>query len=124
MTYNIDPAGVQGVLIKVSDAGDTLRDALIKLANVEEPLNAGLKSPLEAVAGAVSQFFEREQGTVSGMTNRMSAGLSAAAATSLAYMRGDEEMAANSVYAARQAAVDGNFDYFLTGEGRPGSRND
>lgn len=118
MTYNIDPAGVQSVLSRVTEAGVVLSTTLASTGDAAEPLSAGLQSPLEPVAGALAQLFDREQRAASDIENCVTAGLNAAVATSLAYFSGDDEMAVNAVRAAQQAAIDGNFDYFITGDGR------
>lgn len=123
--WSIEPQGVQQVLKKVQDDAENLSTAFSGIANCQESLDGGsgataastaisqcrvAATPLLApVAAAVVGLLESEQSRIAGIASRIEAcGVGAGKAT-MAYMQGDEEMAASTQRIALTAASSGDL---------------
>lgn len=111
--WQIDPAGVQGVLNKVSPLNEDLSAALAE--DKFEAVFAGLTwggGVTSAVPEAVQLLMEDQQGQLQAIGNRIAAGMLGIANATIAYNNGNEEMQSNFNREMIEAAGDGDFSYF------------
>ena len=105
-TWDIDPAGVQGVLTRADDAASGFDAALTSMSGGMEgaataadsqPVGAALSAFAESVGTDVEFVFRRTQAAVTGCVGAVNA-----------YVAGDLQMAANA-QASAAAAPSGAF---------------
>jgi hypothetical protein len=123
--WSIEPEGVRQVLNRVQDDAKELSTAFGGIADAQESLDGGsgataastavsqwrvAATPLLApVAAAVLGLLESEQARIAGIATRIEAcGVGAGNAT-MAYLQGDEEMAASTQRSALAAASSGDL---------------
>jgi type II secretory pathway component PulM len=96
--WDIEPAGVRAVLARVQGHAGDLNAALKSFGDDIESAAQGSQS--RPVATALSEFLSANERKLSLMTGRISAAENGAAKATLAYLVGDELMAANAQSAA------------------------
>ncbi len=127
--WSIDPAGVQSVLSKVEVSAEALGTALSGASGAQDQLavgtgvtavanrtacvdDGGMSAILAPVTAAVAELLASEEPRITRIASRIQAcGLGAGEAT-MAYINGDEEMAATTQAAAVQAASSGDLSFF------------
>ena len=116
--WSIDPSGVQSVLASVETAASELRTALDSASTSFAELSVGAGPNMADVAAAIQALMESEQGRLTAIGNRITAGSLGASTATIGYIQGDEEMAATAQAAAGRAAVSGDLSFF-TAAGTP-----
>ncbi|MGU3408908.1 DUF6507 family protein [Microbacterium sp. M1A1_1b] len=106
--WRIEPAGVQAALTDTETAATNLSTAFDGLADAHADLTTAVGDD-QAVAGAVAALIESHSALLTRVGNHITAGLAGAANATLAYYRGDEEMAATAQAAAIRASGTGDF---------------
>lgn len=123
-SWSIQPDGVRTVLVSVQGDAENLGTAFGGIVGAQDELNAGSGATgaanaaancqvaadaiLAPVAVAVMDLINSQEALVTAISARIQAcGLGAGEAT-MAYLRGDEEMAASTQSAAVSAAASGN----------------
>jgi hypothetical protein len=126
--WSIRPEGVSAVLTRVQTDAEALGAAVGGVVAAQESLNNGsgataaadamancrvaADAMLAPVAAAVMDLITSQEAVVVGISARIQAcGLGAGQAT-MAYVRGDEEMAASTQSAAVSAAASGDLSFF------------
>ena len=104
-SWDIDPAGVSHVLSAVQNRADDLQTALTSTA--EDLQAAGFACGQSLVAVALSGFAGARAPAVAAATGHLESAVSGAAKATMAYVHGDEQMAANAQAAAAGAPVPG-----------------
>jgi len=92
--WDIDPAGVNGVISKTKGHADDFEGHLKSISTAMEGGAAGSAS--EIVAGAINGFVEHITPDVTFVVQRSGAVMNAAVDATNAYIAGDLEMAANA----------------------------
>ncbi|MCL2464982.1 MAG: DUF6507 family protein [Micrococcales bacterium] len=117
--WKLDPAGIQAVLSSVNDEaaglGEDLSGTPDAPVNRGELVLAGLRSEavlLAPVINAVFATLESQSASVTSISNRINAGMFGVLNATIAYNRGNQEMAAEFQTAAASAAQTGDFSYF------------
>ena len=103
-SWSISPSGVQAVLADVQVSAGDLGTAAEGLATGHEELSGGVGDLLVGVANAVFGLIESQTTTLTSVVNRIESCGAGAAEATIAYVAGDEEMAANAQSAAVTAA--------------------
>jgi hypothetical protein len=107
-SWSIDPQGVSTVLTNVETAATDLSVALDGILTAQEELIYGAGS-LGGVPAAVQALIESEQSRLQNIGYRVNAGTLGASTAAIAYLQGDEEMAATAQAAAATSALSGNM---------------
>ena len=89
--YRTDPAGVQQTLKATGDEANGFAPDLEPMAGHAQAVAAACGNS-GAIVPALADFFAYEQRNLEAMTARISACLTGAAAATMAYVNGDEEM--------------------------------
>ncbi len=105
-SWSISPSGVQSVLAVVQVSAGDLGTAAGGLETGHEELSGGVGDLLVGVANAVLGLIESETTTLTSVVNRIESCGTGAAEATIAYVAGDEEMAANAQSAAVTAAAE------------------
>ena len=104
--WQIEPKGVQDVLLAVGAAAEVMGSAVTALPTHAESVVAGTaNSPI--IADAISGFFEFFEPSLKSMGNRINASVGGASAATQWYLQGDEAMAAEQQAAAATVAGTG-----------------
>jgi len=112
--WSIDPSGVQSVLASVENAATELRTALDSASTSFAELATGAGPNMADLPAAIQALMESEQGRLTAIGNRITAGSLGASTATIGYIQGDEEMAATAQTAATRAASSGDLSFFDT----------
>jgi hypothetical protein len=96
--WSVEPSGVRAVLGRVQGHADELSAALTSFGADLESAAAGSQSSI--VAPALGDFLAASEGRLARVTGLIAAAENGAAKATLAYLHGDEQMAANAQNAA------------------------
>jgi hypothetical protein len=107
-SWSIDPQGVSTVLTNVETAATELSTALDGILTAQDELIYGAGS-LGGVPAAVQALIESEQARLLNVGYRINAGTLGASTAAIAYLQGDEEMAANAQAAVASSALSGDM---------------
>lgn len=107
-SWSIDPQGVSTVLTSVETAATELATALDGILTAQDELSYGAGS-LGGVPAAVQALIESEQTRLLSVGYRINAGTLGASTAAIAYLQGDEEMAATAQSAAAASALSGDM---------------
>lgn len=107
-SWSIDPQGVSTVLTNVETAATELSTALDGIITAHEDLVTGAGS-LGGVPAAVAALIDSEKARLTNVGYRINAGTVGASTAAIAYVKGDEEMAASAQAAASSSALNGNM---------------
>lgn len=99
--WDIQPAGVQGVLTQVQGVAEDFDGHLRTLNTAME--GAAQQASSEIIANALGDFAEAQRGDIQFVFTRTGAALTGAANATQAYLQGDLEMAANAQAQATSA---------------------
>lgn len=99
--WDIQPAGVQGVLGRVQGIADQFDDQVREMNASMEGAGTQASSPI--IAQALSGFAESQRQNLQFVFTRTGAAMTGAAGATRAYVQGDAEMAANAQAAATAA---------------------
>ncbi|KQM29624.1 MULTISPECIES: DUF6507 family protein [unclassified Frigoribacterium] len=114
--WSIEPDGVVAVLTKVQGSAETFAGTFAGVETAQTELNAGVGGDiLVSSAVAVVDLISSETNRVQGINARILACATGAGDATLAYVNGDEEMAAQTQSAAVQAAESGDLSFFEGG---------
>lgn len=114
-SWSIQTDGVSAVLQNVQVSSEALGTAFDSINAAQGELNSAVGGILSPAAVASIDLIESQQQRFTGIANRIQAcGLGAGQAT-MAYVNGDEEMAARTQTAAVQAASSGDLSFFEGG---------
>ncbi|MCU1445015.1 DUF6507 family protein [Cryobacterium sp.] len=107
-SWSIDPQGVSTVLTSVETAATELSTALDGILTAQDDLVYGAGS-LGGVPAAVAALIESEKTRLTNVGRRINAGTLGASTAAIAYVHGDEEMAASAQAAASTSALNGDM---------------
>ncbi|PWH05331.1 hypothetical protein DEO23_12100 [Brachybacterium endophyticum] len=111
--WKIEPISVQSLLEKFSEENDSLAEKLSE--DTIQGCYSGLEwggSTTAAVPEALTNLFEDQQANFDTIMNGISAGATGVNNATIAYNRGQEDMAGTFQSKAVAAADDGDFSYF------------
>ena len=92
--WDIQPSGVRAVLGRVQGHAEEMNAAVTSFADNAE--NAAVSAQSSIVATAMGDFMAASQGKVARLTGLIAGADEGAAKATLAYLHGDEAMAANA----------------------------
>ncbi|MCW2524233.1 MAG: hypothetical protein JWO63_2568 [Frankiales bacterium] len=96
--WDIEPSGVRAVLVRVQGHAEELNAALQSFgADIESAAQGSQSQP---ITSALGDFLAASEGKLARMTGLISAAEDGAVKATLAYLNGDEQMAANAQSAA------------------------
>lgn len=114
--YKMDPAGVQRVLQAVGDRATELGTALDDVESATADVIQG--SGGDGIVGqALATFLTDQKSALGDVGTRISAGLNGATLAALAYVHGDEQMAAATTTAMTTAFSTGDLTVLSRTEG-------
>ncbi len=109
--WNLDPAGIRGVLTEAQAAAQEFSTSMQSINNAAQPIYDG--GGFDGIVYmAFAGFMEDQTSRLTGIGNRISAGLSGTASSTNAYELGDMEMANTLSSATDAAATTGDMTSF------------
>jgi hypothetical protein len=100
--WDIDPAGVQAVLTRTGTHGQDLANGLTRFLSDTE--SAAQTSASALIASALGNFLQAREAELQGIQSHVQTALDGTAKATVAYVLGDQQMAANAQHTAAQAA--------------------
>ena len=112
--WNIDPAGVQGILTTVETNRTELNTALAEetFTSIFEGVAWGGGVTAD-VPTAIDNLLQDQSINLTNIGNRINAGLIGVANATIAYNNGQQDMAGTFQTEMLSAAETGNFEYFV-----------
>lgn len=112
-TWRIDPAGVQSLMDQAITAQEQLHSALEEedVQGIFAGLGSGGVFAAE-LPNAVGELLQDQQQNLMTICNRVAAGISGVVNATVAYQRGQEEMAGSFHREMLEASADGDFSFF------------